>query len=212
VTALVVDEAKFMPTRRGRGRPREADLGTTILEAAIDELCVLGVGGLTFDRLALVSGVAKTTIYRRWASKTQLIIDAIDLLRSSAPVVNSGNVRADLERSLDNMLQVFASPRGRAIAAVFMERRFNQDLAVAWQAKISGPHRAGFEEIIMRGIANGELKPTVNEREIQDLLTGVAFGVLLGEGRMSPGLAARTVDALLGGIAASTDRHVRGVS
>jgi AcrR family transcriptional regulator len=201
VAVVMAREDDEVQVRRGRGRPREADLDRAILEAAIDELCSSGTANLTFDRVAAVSGVAKTTIYRRWTSKTQLIIDAIDLLRGTAPVVHTGNTRVDLEQSLDNMVQIFASPRGRAIAAVYAERRFNEDLAAAWETKISAPHRAGFKEIIARGVARGELKDTIEIGEIQDMLAGVAFAVLHGETKVKPGLAARAVDTILSGIA-----------
>ena len=78
---------------RRRGRPRLVEVDDRILESALDEVCEVGTANLTFDRLSQRSGVAKTTIYRRWSTKTELIIDAIDLLRSQSPVPDSGSRR-----------------------------------------------------------------------------------------------------------------------
>jgi AcrR family transcriptional regulator len=195
---------------RRRGRPREVDLDRIILEAAIAELCGSSVSNLTFDGLALVTGVAKTTIYRRWPNKTHLIIDAIDLLRSNAPVVDTGNARADIEQGLDSMLQIFVSPVGRAIASVYVDRMFNPELAAAWEAKISRPHRAAFTAILHRGIANGEVKATVVVDEAESILSGTMFAVLLGHQPCVPGLVARLVAMVFDGIASdvSSERHV----
>ena len=204
-TKLMTDAAP-----RRRGRPRLIEVDERILEAALDEICESGTGALTFDKLALRSGIAKTTIYRRWSNKTDLIIDAIDLLRSLAPVPHSGDVRADLVAGLDSMLRVFTSPRGRAIAAVFAECQFNPELAAAWRTKIADPHNAAFKAIIELGVANGELRLTLNVEETIAVVGGIAFLVLLDELPTHPGLAGGVVASVLDGIGQPTVNEPKG--
>jgi AcrR family transcriptional regulator len=186
------------PRKRGRQRSREFDV--RILEAAISELCERGVVGLTFDRLAIEAGVAKTTIYRRWANKFDLIIDAIDLLRSRSPVPDTGNLRADLETGLDNMISTFMSSQGRAIRAVYLQCPYNEELNKAWQEKIAAPHKAAFKAVFDRGVALGQIRLKTEIDEAIALIAGVAFFALLGEVPVRPGLARGVVATLLDGM------------
>jgi AcrR family transcriptional regulator len=184
-----------------RGRRRSSGFDQRILESAISELCDRGVVGLTFDRLALEAGVAKTTIYRRWANKFDLIIDAIDMLRSRSPVPDTGNIRADLEAGLENMLNAFTSSQGRAIRAVYLQCPFDEELNKAWQEKIAEPHQAAFKAVFERGIAAGEIQLTIDIDEAIALIAGVAFFALVAEAPVRPGLARGVVTTLLDGMA-----------
>ena len=62
---------------RGRGRPRSAKADQAILNATLRMLGTQGVAGTTIEGVAADAGVGKTTIYRRWPTKTALILAAI---------------------------------------------------------------------------------------------------------------------------------------
>ena len=62
--------------KRGPGRPRSVDRDEAIVAAAIDELIANGYSGLSIEAVAARAGVAKTTIYRRWAGKDELVLAA----------------------------------------------------------------------------------------------------------------------------------------
>ena len=64
---------------RGRGRPRSAEAEQAILDATLRMLGTQGVAGTTIEGVAADAGVGKTTIYRRWPTKTDLILAAISL-------------------------------------------------------------------------------------------------------------------------------------
>ncbi len=59
------------------GRKRDHSRDAKILEATLEVLAEVGAAGLTMDAVAAQAGAGKATIYRRWTSKTQLVIDAI---------------------------------------------------------------------------------------------------------------------------------------
>ncbi|WP_433166988.1 TetR/AcrR family transcriptional regulator [Kribbella sp. CA-247076] len=67
-----------------------------VLEAAVAEMRLRGYDGMSVDRVADRAGVAKTTIYRRWPSKAELVIAMITELRASVPFEPSGDPRQDL--------------------------------------------------------------------------------------------------------------------
>lgn len=74
----------------GRGRPRDAGVEARVLEAAMTEMRARGYDGLSVDRVAERAGVGKTTIYRRWPSKAELVMAMITELTSGVPFDPSG--------------------------------------------------------------------------------------------------------------------------
>ncbi len=67
-----------------------------MLDAAMAEMRARGYDGMSVDRVAASAGVAKTTLYRRWPSKAELVIAMIAQLRSAVPFEPSGDPRRDL--------------------------------------------------------------------------------------------------------------------
>ncbi len=190
-------------TQRKRGRPRETDVDERVLEATIDVLCVTGIVGVTYESLAARVGVARTTIYRRWPTKAELMVDAVDLLRSRAPVPNTGDTRSDLATGLENMLQAFVSPQGKAIAAVFAGSLHDNELAQAWREKIGEPHSAFFREVLDHAVASGQVELKLGVDETVAVVTGIAFLILFGGLPYRPGLADGVVEMVLDGNARS---------
>lgn len=68
-------DGTFSPGRPGR--PRNAAADRAILDAARLLLAESGFAGLTVEGVAARAGVAKTTVYRRWTSKSDLVVDAV---------------------------------------------------------------------------------------------------------------------------------------
>lgn len=66
-----------MDPKRGRGRPRREGADEEILAVTLEMLREAGYGALTVDAVAERAGVAKTTLYRRWPSKSTLVAAAI---------------------------------------------------------------------------------------------------------------------------------------
>ena len=66
-----------MPPRRARGRPRSAEVDEAVLLATVELAGEVGVSRLSMDDVAVRAKVSKATIYRRWASKEALVLDAL---------------------------------------------------------------------------------------------------------------------------------------
>src|SRR6266581_6307765 len=81
---------------KGPGRPRSERAHEAILEATLDLLLEEGFTRMSIEAVAERAGVGKTTIYRRWPSKSDLVIDAIGGLQAEIPVISTGNLRNDL--------------------------------------------------------------------------------------------------------------------
>ena len=81
---------------RGRGRPRSPEAHLAILTATLQLLGEQGFRGLTIEGVAERAGVGKTTIYRRWPSKTELVAEAIAQIRPPSAPPDSGSLEGDL--------------------------------------------------------------------------------------------------------------------
>src|ERR1700709_880794 len=65
------------------GRPLDSTRDADILDAALDVLAEEGFDGMTIDMVAARAKAGKATLYRRWPSKTELVIDAVACMKNS---------------------------------------------------------------------------------------------------------------------------------
>ncbi|WP_327150333.1 TetR/AcrR family transcriptional regulator [Nocardia sp. NBC_01329] len=181
------------------GRPRRAE---EIFAAALGLLATEGYEGLTMESVALHAGVNKTTLYRWWKSKDEVLAAALagsELLAFRVP--DTGSLRGDLietTRSIRDLLTdtstapiatavLAASPRRPSLAAV--GRMFFADRA------------AREHPIFQRAVERGELDAATDPRLVMDMLAGaIWFRLFL---RAEPVEAAdidAAVDMVLGGV------------
>src|SRR4028119_1819367 len=73
---IVVQESPSVRSSRG-GRPRDPSRDGVIRAAIMRLLADVGYGALTMDAVAAEAGVGKATIYRRWRTKQDLVVDTI---------------------------------------------------------------------------------------------------------------------------------------
>jgi AcrR family transcriptional regulator len=82
------------------GRKRDHTRDGEILQAAVDVLAETGYDGMTIDMVAARAKAGKATVYRRWSSKADLVIDAVACMKSAdvdqATLPDTGTLRGDL--------------------------------------------------------------------------------------------------------------------
>lgn len=91
-------------------RPRSEEAQQKVLTAAVDLVAKAGVSGFTVDAVAKASGVAKTTIYRRWSSADELLIAALDCSIEQLATPNTGSLRSDLVEMYTAVMAMFDQP------------------------------------------------------------------------------------------------------
>src|SRR3954469_20526368 len=101
------------PAPRAQGRPRSAAADTAILAATRAALVELGWGKLTMGDVATRAGVAKTTLYRRWAGKNELVVDAVAVLFDELELPDRGSLQADIEDVVLQFAALLALPEAR---------------------------------------------------------------------------------------------------
>jgi AcrR family transcriptional regulator len=96
---------------RKPGRPRSAQAHKAIIDATLELLAEEGYQGLSIEEVAARAGVGKSTIYRRWPSKEELVVEALRHVQMDVPVMDTGNFRNDLTALLKSVYQgVMAHP------------------------------------------------------------------------------------------------------
>ncbi|QNE74855.1 TetR family transcriptional regulator [Streptomyces finlayi] len=104
------------------GRPRSAAADEAILEATRASLVDLGWSKLTMGDVALRAGVAKTTLYRRWAGKNELVVDAVAVLFDELELPDLGSLSADIQGVVLQFAALLERPETRtALMAVVAE-------------------------------------------------------------------------------------------
>src|SRR6266568_8834476 len=112
------------------GRPRNPAIDGAIHQAALDLTAEHGYRGVTMEGIAARSGVAKQTIYRRYRSKGEVILDA---LASDAadrlPVPDVGNLRGDLDTFLRETFRALQGRGGVLNRALVTEALQDEEFA-----------------------------------------------------------------------------------
>lgn len=110
------------PSPGRTGRPRSAAADAAILAATRDALVELGWSKLTMGDVSARAGVAKTTLYRRWAGKNELVVDAVAELFDALELPDRGSLEADIEYVVLQFAELLRRPEARtALMAVVAE-------------------------------------------------------------------------------------------
>jgi AcrR family transcriptional regulator len=163
------------------------------------------VQALTIEAVAARSGVAKTTIYRRWRDKWELALDAvmIDMLPHFDNPVDVGDTRKELTTFVNSVVKTLATrPYGPAMKGLVSEIATQPELARLYRERVVEPRRAQLAPVIERGISRGDLHPETDLRLLHEFLVGPPFyGLFLSGGPLDRSLGPRLVDAILEGFA-----------
>jgi AcrR family transcriptional regulator len=169
---------------RGRGRPRSEEAHRAILDATLTLLDEGGYGPLTIEAVAARAGVGKTTIYRRWPSKLELVIEAASEMRPALPPEDTGSVQGDFvafQRA--QVARVAAGPLPRIAPRLLAESVGDAELHAAFRRELIEPLRAAIGEILRRGIDRGELRGDLDPEIATDIVHGtIVYRVLLSQG------------------------------
>jgi AcrR family transcriptional regulator len=148
------------PVRPSRGgRPRDPSRDGVIRAAILRLLADVGYGALTMDAVAAQAGVGKATIYRRWRTKEDLVVDTIaELHHMGAATPDTGSLEGDLRQLLHSLVSVVNGPLGAATLSLLSTVPHQPALAEAFRAGPIGVWRAAFDEVWGRAEERGEVR------------------------------------------------------
>ena len=153
-----------------RGRPRDPSADEAILEATFRQLIDVGYGGLSIEAVAAAAGVAKTTIYRRWPTKRDLVVAALETETPFEPPridVDSRTALGMFVRTAIAML--IESGAIRILGSLLVEEQREPGLLLE-------PRRGMVEAMLRAGIARGEIRADIDPLVVTEMIAGAVFG------------------------------------
>lgn len=193
---------------RPAGRPRSVRAEKAIIEATLDLIGEsTSLSELSIEAIANRAGVGKTTIYRWWSAKEDLVVDALATLKAPLPPLAGRFVREDLIACVEVFRREACDGRARCVLNIAMnEAERHPRLADRVRQAAIEPRRAVLTALLERGVATGELRA--------DLDVSVAIAALIGtvvwymrcieqspDDDVPEDIAERIVDHLLAGLA-----------
>ncbi len=180
-------------------RPRvEGEREQEILDAALSVLAECGYDRLTMDAVATEAKASKATLYRRWSSKPELVVEAICSHKAHPALPDTGSLREDLVAAHCGMggLQ---DPRALAVqAAVVTAMARDPEFAATYRREFIGPKLAASRAIFERARDRGEVRDDLDLELLAPALAGIVLHrvFLLGDDA-SPELVGRVIDQIV---------------
>ena len=171
---VVVQQSEPVRSPRG-GRPRDPSRDSVIRAAILRLLAEVGYGALTMDAVAAEAGVGKATIYRRWRTKHDLVVDTLsDINRAIAVPPDTGSVESDIRALMDLIATTVQSPAGAAVRSLLPAMQYQPALVDAFRNGPLAVWRSAFSAMWARAEARGEVRAGMDKS-----VTGEAISALI---------------------------------
>ncbi|NWD06403.1 TetR/AcrR family transcriptional regulator [Pseudomonas gingeri] len=164
------------PATPAAGRPRSSDATEAVRKAALALAHEGGIAQATVERIAQRSGVAKTTIYRRWPSAGAILMDAF--LAEISPFieyVEEPTISATFRRAVAELIRALEGSRGRLLRHLLAAAQLDEQLQRAFWENWIEPRRVQGRALLIRARERGELEPGINMEVLMDLLFGAVY-------------------------------------
>ncbi|MCZ4496757.1 MAG: TetR/AcrR family transcriptional regulator [Thermoleophilia bacterium] len=166
-----------------RGRPRDPQRDAAIIEAAIELVVEVGYDRLTIEQVAVQAGVGKATIYRRWESKAELVIDAIGHVKRGMDAVDTGTLEGDLAGMMTFACSAPAQQANALMLNVAPALSRDPELLATFRERFTEPRIARIQAMLERARDRGELGADVDLEMAASLLPSLMLqrALLTGE-------------------------------
>lgn len=192
----VIDE-----TVRGRGRPRDEEARSRILQASLEALEELGYPGVTCEAIAEKAGASKATIYRWWPHKEAVMLEALrESVAQELPFPDSGSLKEDIRIQLHNFVKLLKSSRGRVFRGLIAAAQSDGKVAAAFLSIWVMPRR----EFARRGFERykRQLRRGIDINTVLDTLYApLYYRLLIGHEPLTIEFADQVTDLVWAGIA-----------
>ena len=171
-----------------------------ILEAAVEELAAEGYGGVTIESVAARAGVGKSTIYRHWRDKLDLIADAFETFHEQmVPDLSDRSAREAVELLIGHVAEVVVDSTFSRCIPALIEGAERDSRVREFHHRYSVERRQALVDLIARGVNDGEFRAGLDPELATVALLGVLFYRRLMTGEpFDPASAGELVELVLG--------------
>jgi AcrR family transcriptional regulator len=166
-----------LTTQKTAGRPRSTEADAAILQTTLRLLVEQGYDAMSMEGVAAAAGVGKTTIYRRYPTKRELVVAAVSSLASSVELPPySGDTRADLYNFVHAMASVLTGGRLFAmLGTLLVKEREEPAMLDLFRQQVILPRMEIVAQLLDRGIEHGQVRPDVQVEITAQMLAGSIF-------------------------------------
>ena len=156
-------------TEGKRTHGRSARVHAAVLEATAEELGRVGFAALRIEDVAQRSGVNKTTIYRRWPNKLDLVSAVLANENQPPEDIDTGSLETDIRAVLRDIRERLYTVRERGVLQVLLGERAHPEVAQLVRAA-RARHISVRQRIFERAVARGELAPSCDPSLLIELM------------------------------------------
>jgi AcrR family transcriptional regulator len=151
-----------------------------MLQATLKLLAEVGFEAMSIDAIAARAGIGKTTIYRRYSGKAELVADAIESIREEVMIPDTGSLGSDMDALIENAAQITLNPLGRqTVAMIISSAASNAEFAQIYWTKYLQPRRQAFAVVLERAKARKEIQADLDPGLVFDTMSGIMLYALI---------------------------------
>lgn len=178
--------------------PRIERSRRVVLTAALDLLGEVGYGGLTIEAVAARAGVGKSTIYRHWTGKLDLVEDAVRVLKSELALPAAGPVRDRVVALLRQVATNLADSTWSRCLPAIIDAAERDPAVLDIHRRLTCERREVMIGLLAEGVATGEVRAGTDLGLLAEALVGpIIVRRLLFHEPFEPEAVPRLVDQLL---------------
>ncbi|ABS64458.1 transcriptional regulator, TetR family [Parvibaculum lavamentivorans DS-1] len=166
--------------KSGPGRPRDQAADAAILGAALEIFIERGAAGTTVEEVAKRAGVARTTLYRRWTSKNELLADAVASVRLATEAAADDwrglSLPDVLKLTIKEVPRLMAQPMARPLAAQLLAA---PELFKIYYDGVLAPRMAAFQLLLDQAQRDGLIPRSVDTKMLHAMMAGAFTNLLL---------------------------------
>lgn len=163
-----------------RGRPRSSDVDKRIIDATLTLLAEVGVEKISMETIASKAGVGKSSIYRRWKNKDDLILDALEQLKPEFNVPANGKLDDNLFELSRNFAEQMNNPLGKQMLSLLISTlSSNSQISESYWENHSLPKTKEISNLFQNCLEEESIRRDVNLDLVSEFLIGFIIYQLL---------------------------------
>jgi len=160
--------------------PRIERTRRVVLEATAELIGECGFGRTSIEAISERCGVARSTIYRHWPDRSELLLETVVKRMGSVEATDTGDLRSDLIRVYSHLGSLLTDQETRSLAASFIAESNRDPELAALHKKFTQSRRKRSSGLIKKAVDRGDLPPETDRNQMaDDLAAGIFFRALI---------------------------------
>jgi AcrR family transcriptional regulator len=155
--------------------PRGEQARERVLRAVLDLLAEQGFAGFSMEAVAARARASKSTVYRRWSSQAELMVDAMELASRPLEAPRTGDLRTDLTALVTALHAHLSRPPLPQLLAAFVDAAERDPALASVHTRLTEQRRDPLRSLLLEARASGGIRPDADVDLAVDLLAAPAF-------------------------------------